>query len=397
MIETVIDALAHEAVLARHPLPDVNEVPHGTLDVDRQQRYSSVMAIARPILLALPLDHETLDLVGATAELSRRLEAPIVVVHAIPRRLLDTERGTDDRITEARNELEPYLARLRDEKLELLDVTVAVGHPAEVVIETAPRIAAQMIVTGGGRPATVRRWVFGSVAEALVRRSSVPVWVARGSSPVGRRLLCPVDLTPHSKVGLDAAIRMARLFQMELSLITVVSDDSSNALLPKDEEAARKQVEALLKGYDVEGLKVSVSVTAGDPAERIVDAADDAGLLVIASRGYDPLVRDWLGPVSARALGHSLCSALMIRHLEEGHEPRVRAISRLADLHERAQELVAAGRGEDALPLLELAAEQASTNAAVQETFARALEQAGRPVEATSRHELAALIRDRLG
>ena len=54
-------------------------------------------------------------------------------------------------------------------------------------------------------------------------------------------------------------------------------------------------------------------------------------------------------------------------------------------------------RPEEALPLLELAAEQASTSAAVQETFARALEQAGRDVEATSRHVLAALIRSRLG
>lgn len=355
------------------------------------------MAIARPILLALPLDHDTLDLVRATAELARRLVAPIVVVHAIPRRRLETDVGIDSRIADARKELELYLAVIRDAGLDLQDVVVAVGEPAEVVLETAPRIAAQMIVTGGGRPATVRRWVFGSVAEALVRRSSVPVWVARGASPVGRPLLCPVDLTPQSKVGLDAAVRMARLFQMPLSLITIVSDDSSNSQLAKDEAAARKQVETVLQQYDLEGLSVTVSVASGDPAERIVDAADNAGLLVVASRGYDPLIRDWLGPVSARALGHSLCSALLIRHLEEGHEARVRAISRVADLHERAQELVADGRGEDALPMLERAAELASTNAAIQETYARALEQAGRAIEATSRHELAALIRVRLG
>jgi nucleotide-binding universal stress UspA family protein len=354
------------------------------------------MAIARPILLALSSDHETPDIVAAAGELARRLGAPIVVVHAIPRRRLDSERGIDNRIAEARDQLAPHLAPLRDAGLEL-QVMVDVGHPAEVVIETAPRIAAQMIVTGGGRPATVRRWVVGSVAEAIVRRSSVPVWVVRGNSPTGHPLLCPVDLTPESKVGLDAAIRMARLYQIPLSLITVVSDDSSNAQLGETKAAVREQVEAMLADYDVDGLDVSVDVTSGDPAERIVDAAKEAGLLVIASRGYDPLVRDWLGPVSARTLRHSLCSALMIRHLEAGHEERERAISRLADLHQRAKELVADGRAEEAIPLLERAAEQASTNAAVQETFARALEQAGRKVEATSRHVLAALIRSRLG
>ncbi len=355
------------------------------------------MAVARPILLALPLDHQTLDLVSSAVELARRLEAPIVVVHAIRRRRLDTDRGMDDRVAEARSELEPHLAAIREAGLELREAMITVGHPAEVVIDTAPRIAAQLIVTGGGQPATVRRWVVGSVAEAVVRRSSVPVWVVRGSSPVGRPLLCPVDLSPQSKVGLEAAIRMARLFQMPLSLLTILSEDASNSLLAKDEVAARTQVEALLADYDLEGTNMSLSVTSGEPAERIVDAAEDAGLVVIASRGYDPLVRDWLGPVSARVLGHSRCSVLMIRHLEEGHEPRVRAISRLADVHERARELVDAGRGVEALPLLERVAEQASTNAAVQETYARALEQAGRAVEATSRHELATLIRERLG
>ncbi|HWB81926.1 MAG TPA: universal stress protein [Nannocystaceae bacterium] len=352
--------------------------------------------VARPILLALPLDHETLELVGAAAEIARALGAPIVVVHAIPRRRLDGDH-VDTRIAEARSELEIYLAIIRDAGLVLQDVTVAVGHPAEVVIDTAPRIDAQLIVIGGGRPATVRRWVFGSVAEAVVRQSSVPVWVMRGTSPIGRRLLCPVDLTPQSEVGLEAALRMARLFQMSLSLIAVVSDDSSNARLAKDEPTARKQIEALLAGYDLEGLNVSLTVTSGDPAQRIVDAADDAGLLVIASRGYDPLVRAWLGPVSARVLGHSICSALMIRHLEAGHEGRVRAITRLADLQSRAQQLVADGRGQAAVTLLARAAEQASTNAAVQELYARALEQAGHAVEATSRRELAALIREQLG
>ncbi|MFO0633642.1 MAG: universal stress protein [Nannocystaceae bacterium] len=355
------------------------------------------MAAARPILLALPLDHETLDLVRATAELARRLEAPIVVVHALPRRRLESDAGIDSRVVDARKELALYLAIIRDAGLDVQDVVVAVGEPAEVVMETAPRVAAQLIVSGGGRPATVRRWVFGSVAEALVRRSSVPVWVARGVSPVARPLVCPMDLTPESKVGLEAAIRMARLFHMPLSLVTVLSEHASNSLLARDEDTARKQVEDMLRGYDLAGLDVSVVVTSGDPAERILAAADDAGLLVIASRGYDPLVREWLGPVSARVLGHSLCSALMIRHLEEGHEARVRAIARVADLHDRARELVADGRGADAVPLLERAAELASTNAAIQETYARALEQAGRPVDASSRRELAALIREQLG
>ena len=356
-----------------------------------------------PVFVALPLDHETPDIVVAATELARRLAAPLVVMHAIRRRRLESEKSLQSRVDLARERLESHLAPLRASGLEIQDVILAVGHPAKVVMENALLVGARMIVTGGGRPATVRRWFVGSVAEAVVRRSSVPVWVVRGELPLDGPLLCPVDVSPESKVGLEAAIRMARLFDQPLSLISVLEDESATRFgrngpqLRQDDAAARMQVETLLGDFDTDGLDATVQVTTGDAAQRIVEAADDAGLLVIASRGYDPLVRDWLGPVTERALRHSVCSALMIRHVGEGHEERERAIARLADAYHRAQELLDDDRGQEALPLIEHVAEQAMTNAAVQETYAIALERVGRRVEATSRRELAAMIRDRLG
>ena len=345
------------------------------------------MADNRPVLVALPLNQETPDIIAAAAELARRLEAPLAVVHAVTIQRLETE---------ARGQLEPVLAPLRDAGIEIQDVVVAVGEPARETILTAARLAAQMIVTGGGRPATVRRWVVGSVAEAIVRSSTVPVWVARGEPPSGRPLLCPVDLSPESQLGLGAALRMARLFQLPLSVITVIHEDAMQRGLAKDEDEALRQVEALLARQDLDGLDVTIHVVTGDPAKRIVDAADEAGLLVIASCGYDPLVRQWLGPVTSRALRHSVCSALTIRHLGEGHEERMRAVTNLADLYEQARKLLEDGVTDRALPMLQNLAEQAPTNAAIQQAFAIALERVGRSVEATSRRELAALLRDRI-
>ena len=346
------------------------------------------MASTGPVLVALPLDQGTPDIVATTTELAVRLEAPIAVIHAIPHARLQAE---------TRSELETHLTPFRDAGVEIRDVVVAVGDPAKEAIVTSSRLGAQMIVTGGGRPATVRRWLVGSVAEAIVRGASVPVWIARGTSPASRPLLCPVDLSAESKVGLEAAIRMARLFQLPLSLLAVIDVEATERELAKDEAKALAQIEALLAEYDVDGLDVSVNVVTGNPAEQIVEATDDVALLVIASRGYDPVVRHWLGPVTARALRHSHCSTLTIRHLGEGHEERVRAITRLADLYQQARKLLEDDVGDSALPRLESLAEQAPTNAVIQEAFAIALERAGRSVEATSRHELAALIRERIG
>ncbi len=349
-----------------------------------------------PILAALPLDHETPAIVATVAELARRLHVPVFVVHALATRHLESPEGLAERSKQTRLRLDAHLEGMRTAGVSVQDVTVELGDPAEVVVATALRCGAQMIVTGGGRPATVRRWVVGSVAEAIVRRSTIPVWVARGTPPDGRPVLCPVDFSPASSAGLHEAIRIARLFETPLSLLTVVSDESSRKSLAKVQSNAHDRLEAFIAEQDVEGLEVSFKVAVGDAAERIVDAADHAGLMVIASRGYDPLIRDRLGPVTTRTLRNSHCSTLTIRHLAEGHDERMQAITHLADLHQEAKALLLDDRGADALPLLEGLAERAPTNAEVQEAYAIGLERAGRHVEATSRYELARLIRDRL-
>jgi nucleotide-binding universal stress UspA family protein len=352
-----------------------------------------------PVIVALPLDHETDDILAAATELGRRLERPIVVVHALGRRRLEGAQAQADRIAEAKEQIDLFLAPLRAAGLEVRE-EVAVRRPADLVIETAQRIGAELIVTGGGRPATVRRWLVGSVAEAVVRRASVPVWVARGAPPVGHPVVCPVDLSPQSKLGLASGMSMARAFGVPLRVMTVVPPPETTEHErhdAEDEDTARERVEKLIGEHDLEGLDVSVVVVGGVPAERIVDAADDAGLLVIGSRGFDPLIPEWLGPVTSRALRYCRCSTLTIREVDVDLSRREHAIASLADDYQAAWRLLDDDRGAEALPLIESAAERAPANAAIQEAFAVALERVGRQVEARGRREIAAMIRTRIG
>lgn len=361
--------------------------------------YVPSMTDPSPVIVALPLDHETDDVLAAATELGRRLARPILVVHALGRRRLEGEQAQADRIREAREQIEVRLAPLRDAGLEVRE-EVAIRRPAELVIETAQRVGAELIVTGGGRPATVRRWLVGSVAEAIVRHASVPVWVARGAPPVGHPVLCPVDLSPQSKLGLASGIRMARAFGAPLRVMTVVptpETEEQGKHVAQDEDSAREQVETLIGEHDLEGLDVSVTVVGGVPAERIVDAGDDAGLLVIGSRGFDPLIPEWLGPVTSRALRYSRCSTLTIREVDVDLGRREHAISSLADDYQAARQLLDDDRAVEALPLIESAAERAPGNATIQAAFAVALDRVGRHVEARGRREIAAMIRKRIG
>jgi hypothetical protein len=127
-----------------------------------------------------------------------------------------------------------------------------------------------------------------------------------------------------------------------------------------------------------------------------VDAADDAGMLVIGSRGFNPLVPAWLDPVTTRALRHSRCSILSVREVHADLEANEAEIVRLADACRLTWQLIEDNRAAEALPYIEPAAQRAPLNATIQEAYAIVLEKVGREVEARSRHELSQMIRARI-
>ncbi len=187
---------------------------------------------------------------------------------------------------------------------------------------------------------------------------------------------------------------MARLFEVPLRVMTVLSDDAS-AEVPSIEDA-RRGLEELLAEQAVNGLDVEVAVVTGSPAERIVDAADDARMLVLGSRGFDPLVPEWLGPVTTRALRHSQCSILAVREVHADLDAREREIASLADACRVTWQLIEDDRAGEALPFIEPAAQRAPFNAAIQEAYASVLEKMGQEVEARAHHELSQMIRTRI-
>jgi nucleotide-binding universal stress UspA family protein len=351
------------------------------------------MTNPKPVVVALPLDHQADELLATALELGRRLKCPFVAVHAIGKRRLESEPSTINRIARAKQTLGLRLQPLWNAGMDVR-AEVEVGAPAELAINTALRSGAQFIITGGGRPATIRRWLVGSTVEAIVRRAVVPVWVVRGDRAVRRPVLCPLNLSSPSKRGLAAAVDMARLFQVPLRLMTVLSDNPSGER-PLVEHA-RRDLKEMLAQHEVNGLDVDFDVVTGSPAERIVDAADDAGMLVIGSWGFNRLVPESLDPVTTRALRHSQCSILTVREVHVDLEANEAEITRMADACRVTWQLIEDDRASEALPLIERAAQHAPFNATIQEAYAIVLEKLGQEVEARSRHELSRMIRTRI-
>ncbi len=62
------------------------------------------------------------------------------------------------------------------------------------------------------------------------------------------------------------------------------------------------------KGVEVETIEAQ-----GDPGTVILDAAKDADLVVVGSRGMNPLQRLLLGSVSSKVVHRAHCDVLVVR------------------------------------------------------------------------------------
>jgi nucleotide-binding universal stress UspA family protein len=168
--------------------------------------------------------------------------------------------------------------------------------------------------TVGTRPATLRT----SVTRRATHREEIAI----------KKILAPTDFSPASKKALKYALRFARDYGSELTLLHVVEP----AVSPTSEEVpeasafskaemadAKKRLGTLVEsvgGAGLPGLRPTIRM--GVAAHEIVEVAEElnADLIVIATRAYDGWKHLVLGSTAARVARAAPCPVLVVREME---------------------------------------------------------------------------------
>lgn len=79
------------------------------------------------------------------------------------------------------------------------------------------------------------------------------------------------------------------------------------------QEGAERFLADFLAGIETEGVEVAGRVVQGSPGQVLVEAAADAELLVVGSRGHGELAALLLGSVSHHVAQHATCPAVIVR------------------------------------------------------------------------------------
>lgn len=199
------------------------------------------------------------------------------------------------------------------------------GVPHLCITEAARDLAADVLLIGPGRAASVFERVFGSTADRVVRTASAPVLIVRNEAT---RPYChaavAVDFSPLSQVALDAARTLAPEAERTLVHVCEIPLQFMQAMLRVGTPAAKveryrqsrlSKSERQLSEFAEENDPLAKTLMLeGPPADKLVEltASGGAEFLALGSQGRNAATQVLLGSVARRLLTHSVCDILLV-------------------------------------------------------------------------------------
>lgn len=138
-----------------------------------------------------------------------------------------------------------------------------------------------------------------------------------------------IDGSPNSERALDWAMKLAAALHAPLTVLTVhdvpksywghvpVIGPADAPLLDKLSQAAGEMTEAAASRLGgARPASVAVRAVSGFAVKELVDASQDADLVVVGSRGGGGFARLVMGSVSSQVIQHAACPVVVVPHQE---------------------------------------------------------------------------------
>jgi nucleotide-binding universal stress UspA family protein len=277
---------------------------------------------------------------GATLHLARVHLAPVPV-------MVGTEMAADVVLDNAIRENDKlYLEKLTEKLGTAATVNVRYalldGGVNEAVLDYAKTIFADAIVmTSHGHGAFARFWL-GSVADSLVRQSTVPTLLVRprddqaadlSGRPFVHRVVVPLDGSDLAETAVGPATQLAGTCAAALDLVMVVEDLSDEALhrirIDSHETAtaypeavvarAEEYLDKVAERPRASHLKVTAkAIRHGSPAAAVLEYAGAHGnaVIALATHGRGGVRRLLLGSVADKLIRGATLPVLVCRPAE---------------------------------------------------------------------------------
>ena len=260
--------------------------------------------------MLVPVDGSDLSEVvfSYAKELSGRLNMNLVFLHVC-------EPGSSEILPMRKAYVEHIVNMSRLHAAETVEVRgeVVTGEPAAEIIKYAETNGIDLILMGTHGHSGIRRFVFGSVTNEVLKSSPIPVWLARGPIPEvvvydklpKRKILVPLDGSrPAESVVpcIETLVKQRGVDLVDVVLLGVCDTPSITSDYPETEnalswdehqkqvtnyvkEGAAARLAKLEKQLADDGFRVHSEVRLGTPADEIIgyEASSPSNLIVMAT------------------------------------------------------------------------------------------------------------------
>ena len=203
-----------------------------------------------------------------------------------------------------------------------IDTEIRSGDVTNQIEKTIGTFKPDLMVMGSHGSRGFERWIMGSVAARMLRRSPVPVLTVaaakrRTAPPALRRILVTTDHSKNSPKALDWAFSIAQAAHAHLTIIHVLEEVRAltsatyRAGLIRDHT---KKIEKLIPAAVRNVCEVDVDVRAGTPYFEILTKArkDKVNLVIMNTQGKGMVERALLGSTTDRVVRAAECAVLLV-------------------------------------------------------------------------------------
>ena len=206
------------------------------------------------------------------------------------------------------------------------------GKTAEQIIKKAQEIDANLIVLGAKGSSNSRRFPLGNVAQKVVRYADCNVLLVRDGPNAIRRVFLASDGSEYSDQAAQLLLKLSLPKRSQVTILTAlqshtvatmntndVSQEINKQILTElkaaEEKAARSFMNKTKKKFEVAGYDTSLWVLSGEPAEEILEAANELNpeLIVLGAKGLNDDKSVPLGNIAERVARFSRYSVLISR------------------------------------------------------------------------------------
>lgn len=282
--------------------------------------------------ILVPLDGSALGerALPYALRLARAVGARLLLLHAVADLDLLSRLEATRGIT---LHLERHLDALRRSGVA---ATSRVAHllPASAILATLRDDHADLIVMATHGRGVLGRWVFGSVADDVIRQAGVPVVLVSAACDRAwaedrpLRVLVPLDGSSASEAALAAVGALCGAVGGDLWLVRAIEEpfdrgvryDPEGTPTPSqagahDLEEALRYLEAVAGRLGDAFPSIDILADVGEASQVIAETAQraDADLIAMATHGRAGIARLAEGSVSAQVVAQARCPVMLVR------------------------------------------------------------------------------------